>query len=289
MDLSIVIVSWNVKNLVRENLNAIIANSRGIEYEIFVVDNDSKDDTAQMIKTEFASRNEIKLIANNYNAGFSKANNQAIKLSRGRYVLLLNPDMRVMPGTLEKMIKWLDEHKQAGVGGCHLIKESGETVPQIRHFPGALNQLAIVLKLPHLFPSVLDGYLQKDFDYEKDSAVESIRGSFFMIRREVLEKVGWLDERYFIWFEEVDYCRRVRVAGWEIMYAADIKCVDYVGRSFSQVKRDKTQEYFRDSMLKYFKKWQPIWQYYILKIFWPVGIFIARLSEIANLKSRRKT
>ncbi|MBU2081475.1 glycosyltransferase family 2 protein [Patescibacteria group bacterium] len=143
MDLTIIIVSWNVKDFVRDNLKSIYENTKNIEFEIYVVDNDSKDGTVEMIKNEFP---EAHLITNNYNAGFAKANNQAIKLAKGRYVLLLNPDMRVLPETLEKMVKWMDNHKQAGIAGCCLIKENGETVPHIRRFPKFLDQLAIVLK-----------------------------------------------------------------------------------------------------------------------------------------------
>jgi len=98
-----------------------------------------------------------------------------------------------------------------------------------------------------------------------------------------------LDERYFLWFEEVDYCRRVKEAGWKIIYTPIAECVDYVGQSFLQVPRGQTQKYFRDSMLAYFRKWQPSWQYWILKIVWPVGAFLAKISELLKIKSKTKT
>ncbi|MFH1232248.1 MAG: glycosyltransferase family 2 protein [Patescibacteria group bacterium] len=286
MDLTIIIVSWNVKDFVRDNLKSIYENTKNIEFEIYVVDNDSKDGTVEMIKNEFP---EAHLITNNYNAGFAKANNQAIKLAKGRYVLLLNPDMRVLPETLEKMVKWMDNHKQAGIAGCCLIKENGETVPHIRRFPKFLDQLAIVLKLPHIFPNILNNYLYKNFDYNHEAIVDSVRGSFFMIRREIFEKIGGLDERYFIWFEEVDYCKQVKNAGWDVMYTPEVKCIDFVGKSFNSVKKGKTQEYFRDSMLKYFKKWHPFWQYFVLKLAWKIGTRIAIIGEKLNFKSKAKT
>ena len=286
MDLTIITVTWNVKDFVRDNFKNIYENTKNIEFEIYAVDNDSKDGTAEMIRNEFPN---VHLIANNYNAGFAKANNQAIKLAKGRYILLLNPDMRVLPETFEKMVKWMDKHKNAGVAGCHLIKENGETVPHVRRYPKFLDQLAIVLKLPHIFPSILNNYLYKDFDYNKEAIVDSIRGSFFMIRREVIEKLGGLDERYFIWFEEVDYCKQVKNAGFEIMYTPEVKCVDFVGASFALVKRGKTQEYFCDSMLKYFEKWHPTWQYFILKLAWPIGIGITIIGAKLNFKTKAKT
>lgn len=286
MDLSIITVSWNVKKFVADNIKSILAGTRNIDFEIFVVDNDSKDDTAEMIRKDFP---RARLIANNYNAGFAKANNQAIAKASGRYLLLLNPDMRVLPGTLEKMVKWMDEHNDVGVAGCHLIKENGETVPHVRRYPRLFDQLAIVLKLPHLFPGLLNDYLKKDFDYSKEAEVDSIRGSFFMIRREVAEKIGGLDERYFVWFEEVDYCRQVKNAGWKVMYTPAVDCIDYVGQSFSLMKRGQSQRYFSDSMLKYFKKWQPAHEYWILKIAWPIGRFIAIIGEKLSYKNKVRT
>ncbi|MFH1255089.1 MAG: glycosyltransferase family 2 protein [bacterium] len=286
MDLSIIMVSWNVKEFVAENIKSVLANAGNIEFEIFVVDNDSSDGTAEMIKKDFS---QVRLIANDYNAGFAKANNQAIAQAKGRYILLLNPDMRVLPGCLEKMVKWMDCHADAGVAGCHLVKENRETVSHVRRYPRLSDQLAIVLKLPHLFPGILDGYLRKDFDYSKEAEVDSIRGSFFMIRREVIEKIGGLDERYFVWFEEVDYCRQAKNAGWKVMYTPVADCVDYVGRSFALIKRGKSQQYFRGSMLKYFKKWHAYWQYLILKTAWPIGIFMASIGEKLNYKNKAKT
>jgi len=282
MDLSIITVPWNVRDLVRENFKAIYKNTQNIDFEVFSVDNNSKDGTTEMIRKEFP---QVKIIFNKHNIGFAKANNQAIKESKGRYILLLNPDMRVLPGTLEKMVKWMDKHPEVGVAGLHLIKENGETVLHVRKFPKFLDQLAIVLKIPHVFPSILNKYLAKNFDYTKSIEVDSIRGSFFMIRREVIEKIGGLDERYFVWFEEVDYCKQVKNLGYKIMYTPNVECVDFVGKSFSQVPRGKTQKYFKDSMLKYFKKWHPRWQYYILKLVWPVGLFIAWASHKLKIKN----
>ena len=285
MNLSIIIVSWNVCDKLRENLKAIytphptspLNKGRGVlEFEIFVVDNNSQDNTVAMVKKEFP---QVKLIANKENLGFAKANNQAIKESKGKYILLLNPDMRVLDNTLENIVNWMDQNPQAGIAGCKLTNEQGEILPHVRRFPTIWDQLAIVLKLPHIFPKILKKYLMQNFDYTRLAAVDSIRGSFFMIRREIIEKIGLLDERYFIWFEEVDYCKRVKNAGFKVIYTPTVKCIDYIGQSFKQVKRGKTQIYFRDSMLKYFDKWHPVWQYWILRLAWPIIIFLVTTKE----------
>lgn len=286
MDLSIIIVSWNVKEILRENLKSIFQSSQNISFEVFVVDNNSSDGSVEMIRQEFP---QVKLITNSENLGFAKANNQAIKKSQGRYILLYNPDMKCFEDSFENMVRWMDENKDIGVGGCRLVKESGEDFQHVRRYPKLWDQLAIVLKLPHIFPNILNKYLRSNFDYNKEAEVDSIRGSFFMIRREVIDKIGGLDERYFVWFEEVDYCRQTKEAGFKVMYTPITKCIDLKGKAFSQIPRGTTQKYFKDSMLKYFKKWQPKWQYYILKLAWPLGNLMAKMGEKAKVKSEAKT
>ncbi|MDD5071522.1 MAG: glycosyltransferase family 2 protein [Patescibacteria group bacterium] len=286
MDLSIIIISWNVREKLRENLKALEQSRGGLDMEIFVVDNNSEDGSAEMVKKEFP---EVKLIANHDNLGFAKANNQAIKQASGDFILLLNPDMRVFPETLKNMADWMRQNKQATIAGCHLVNKKGETVKQVRRFPRLWDQLAIALKAPHIFPRILNKYLRNGFDYEKFASVDSIRGSFFMIRREAIENIGLLDERYFIWFEEVDYCQRVRESGGQVWHAPAAKCLDYVGRSFNQLPRGRAQKYFRDSQLVYFRKWQPLWQYWILKLAWIPGIIFSFLGRGLGIKSRTKT
>jgi len=285
MDLSVIIVSWNVKEKLRDNLRALFA-SRHTSFEVFVVDNNSADGSAEMVKNEYP---RVKLIANRENLGFARANNQALKQASGKYVLLLNPDMRVFDDTLSNMVSWLNWHERAWVAGCRLVDENSRIVSHVRRFPALSDQLAIVLKLPHLFPAILNQYLRKDFDYKKSAAVDSIRGGFFMIRREAMEKVGLLDERYFLWFEEVDYCRRVKEAGGEVWYSSSAECIDLVGQSFKQVNLLVKQKYFRDSMLKYFKKWHSPLAYWLLRLAWPIAIFAAIVGEKAKIRSRAKT
>lgn len=270
MDLSIVIVSWNGKDLTKNCLKSIFQNIPGIAPKVFVVDNGSNDGTQDMIAKEFP---QVELIANNYNAGFAKANNQAInrmiaEKSLSDFVLLLNQDMLVLHETLSDMVRFMREHPEAGVAGCHLVDEHGKTVSHVRRLPTLWDQAAILLKLPHIFPHILDRYLMSDFDYgnKEPQEVDSIRGSFFMIRKEVIEKLGGLDELYFFWFEEVDYCRQVKNAGWKVMYTGETTCVDFVGQSVKKVAQFKRQKMFTESMLKYFGKWQPRWQWAVLQV-----------------------
>jgi hypothetical protein len=286
MDLSIIIVSWKVKDKLRENLQALFGSSRAISLEVFVVDNNSGDGTVEMIKNEFT---EVILIANTENFGFAKANNQAIKEAHGDFVLLLNPDMKIQADSLVKMIEWMRTNLQASLAGCHLVDEKGESIKHVRRFPAVWDQLAIILKLPHLWPKILNRYIIADFDYQKAAIVDSIRGGFFMLRQETIRKVGLLDEQFFVWFEEVDYCKRVKESGGEVWYTPAAECLDYVGQSFKQIKRGLAQKYFSDSMLKYFKKWHPAWEYWIIKIAWPVGMFITLIIERLGYRSKART
>lgn len=285
MDFSIIIVSWNVREKLKNNLRALY-ESKGAEFEVFVVDNNSADGTASMVEQDYPP---VKLIVNRENYGFARANNQAIKQAQGRYILLLNPDMRLFDDTLSRIVSWADSHDKAWVIGCRLIDESARIIKQVRRFPTLVDQLAIILKIPHIFPAVLDKYLRNDFDYSKSASVDSIRGGFFMIRKQTVEKIGLLDERFFLWFEEVDYCRRVREAGGEIWYVPTVECIDLLGQSFKQLGSLIKQKYFRDSMLKYFKKWQPIWQYWTLRLAWPLGLLIVRLGDKLKITSRART
>jgi GT2 family glycosyltransferase len=270
MDLSVAIVSWKVKEKLNRNLNALFNSQGDFKFEVFVVDNNSSDGSVEMIKENFPL---VNLIINSGNRGFAAANNQAIKKCRGEYILLLNPDMQLRSDTLIKILSWAKQNPKATVIGCKLIDEKNNVIKQVRKFPKFFDQLMITLKLPHLFSGITNKYLCAEFDYNQAAQVDSIRGAFFLINRESYKKVSgrdfpYLDENYFVWFEEVDFCRELSRLGGEVWYTPDAQCVDYVGQSFAQIKRGQAQKYFSDSMLKYFEKWGKKWEYIILRIAW---------------------
>lgn len=286
MDISVIIVSWNVKDKLRDNLQALYNSQGEFSFEVFVIDNKSSDDSVKMVEAEFP---QVKLIINPDNLGFAKACNQGIRGSAGEFVLLLNPDMKVFPDTLCSMLGWMKKKESATVAGCHLVDSQGQTVEQVRRFPTLLDQSAIVLKLPHLFKGITKKYLYSDFDYSREQKVDSIRGSFFLISKSRYAKINpgklpLLDESYFIWFEEVDFCRSVSALDGEVWYNPNTRCEDYVGASFSQVKRGITQTYFRSSMLKYFHKWRPFYEYLILWIFWLPILIVTKILCLKKLR-----
>ncbi len=286
MKLSIIIISWNVKEKLRENLKSIYASLVDFSFEVVVVDNNSADESAEMVAKDFP---QVKLIRNSQNLGFAKANNQAMRELKSEFVLLLNPDMKLLPDTLRNMIGWMMTNENAWIAGCHLLGNNDETIRHVRRFPTLWDQSLIVLKIPHLFPSVLDGYLRAEFDYAKAAKVDSVRGGFFMLNMKNFRSLPLLDERYFLWFEEVDLCQQVNRLGGEVWYTRDARCVDLVGQSFGQVQRFQTQKYFRDSMLKYFLKWHGFIAYSILYILWLPMLGVASFVDIFKIRSKAKT
>lgn len=282
MDLSIIIVSWKVKEKLRANLEALFNSQGDFSYEVFVVDNNSDDESVEMIKEEFP---KVKLIANTENIGFAKANNQAIKQCIGNYILLLNPDMLVNSNTLIKAVTWAKNNQQAAVSSFRLVNDKGETIKHVRRFPSLFDQLMVILKIPHFLPLVLSRYLFANFNYDKEARVDSVRGAFFLINKKVWTEISrqelpLLDERYFIWFEEVDFCKQVYQNGGEVWYSPAATCLDYVGASFGQVAINTKQKYFEESMLKYFKKWKEKYQVIIIESAWNLINFI--MSKLAK-------
>lgn len=253
IDLSIVIISWNVKDFLQKCLQTIYASQHHLTLEVFVVDNASTDGTARMVEQEFSS---VVLIANKQNRGFAAANNQAIAKSTGRYLLALNPDTELAADTLQRMVDFMDQNKTVGIAGCQHRNPDASLQPSVRRLPTVSAMLLIISKLAKLWPKAtsLRTYLALDFDYQKTQPVEQVAGSFFLMRREMIEKVGSFDERFFIWFEEVDLCQRAARAGWPVWYCADAWIVHHGGSSFKQQLAVRKQALFFKSAMRYFKK-----------------------------------
>lgn len=282
-DLSIVTVNWKVADLVAELLGSVQANREGLTLEIFVVDNDSRDGIDDVV-ARFRQRSDIRvtLIRNGRNLGFAKANNLAIRRSSGRYVALLNPDTRVTKGALKRMVEWMDSRPDVGVAGPKLLNADGSVQPSVRRFPRLLDQALILLKLHHLWPSAppFKGYLAHDFDYGREQEVDQLMGAALFVRRKVFERVGLLDERFFIWFEEVDFCKRAKDAGWVVAYVPSAAIVHHGGKSFAQAMTLKKQRYFTSSMRKYFRKHRGPWTIAVLALPMLIGLLAASARSL---------
>ncbi|MBI4215250.1 MAG: glycosyltransferase family 2 protein [Parcubacteria group bacterium] len=277
MDLSIIIVSWKVKDLLKKCLNSIFEQTKGLEFEVIVIDNDSRDGTAEMVKRDFPA---VNFVESKENLGFAKANNIGILKAKGRYTLLLNPDTEILDGALDKCVQYLDKHPEAGALGCKLLYPDGSLQESCRRFPAFWDQFFVLLKLHNFFPNwgPIGRYYMKDFKYDRVEEVDQIMGAFMLARREIFERIGYLDERFFAWFEEVDWCRRVKEAGMKIIFYPDAVVIHHKGQSFNQYFQ--RQWLFDKSLLYYFKKHRPKREYYTLWLLAPINIFLDRLAAL---------
>jgi N-acetylglucosaminyl-diphospho-decaprenol L-rhamnosyltransferase len=227
VDLTIVIVSFNTAYLLPRLFSCILAASSGVSSQTIVVDNRSTDDTVSIIKKDYPW---VELIENPSNVGFGRANNQALPLARGRYVLLLNTDAFIEPHALSSTVMFMDSNPEIGLLGVKLVSENGDLQPSCRYFPTPWNTFLQSTGLHRFFPKVqmVDDY---SWDHNSPRFCDWVPGCFYLIRREVIDQVGLFDERYFLYFEEVDHCRSVKAAGWKVAYYPDTKVIHIGGES----------------------------------------------------------
>lgn len=288
MILSIIIVSWNVKPLLERCLSSIFRNNKDLDYEILVIDNASKDSSQEYLKAVVKKNHNLKIILNKNNPGFAKANNQGIAHAKGEFILFLNPDTEVYGGTLQKSINFMQKKQDCGILGCQLVGVDDIIQPSVRKFPTVASQVMIFLKLHYLFPNadVLKNYFQYDFDYYKSSKVDQVMGAFLMARRKVIQEIGTLDENFFLWFEEVDFCKRAKDAGWEVVYNSEPRTLHHGSQSFGQVLSLRKQRIYNRSAVYYFKKHFSFKYYWPLVVFRPLSLFLAYLTQIFKVSER---
>lgn len=253
-DVSIIVVNYNTAHLLGRMFAAIEAGRGDLTLQVIVVDNASRDNSVQVLRTQYP---EAELIANSTNPGFGRANNQALPLVRGRYVLLLNTDAFVSPDTLQKTVRFMDANPTCGVLGVKLVGEDGALQPSCRYFPTPWNVFLASSGLGRFFPRTR---LVDDLSWDHASVRECdwVPGCFYLVRREVIDRVGLFDPRYFLYCEEVDHCRAVRRAGWSIVYypftqvvhlggesAASAGPVNRVGRQIPALQVESELLYFR--------------------------------------------
>ncbi len=275
-DLAVIIVSWNVRDVLLKNIDSL-RQSSGVNIEIIVVDNHSKDGTVDALR---ASYPDVTVIANTENHGFSKACNQGIEASNSRHILLLNPDMLVEADALAKTVAYLDSHPDVAVVSGKLLNKHGKPIHHFRRFPTIGDQLVVMFKLGKLFPRLLDKYHALDLNPDHEQSVDTVRGSYFAINRTALDKLGTLDERYYIWFEEVDYCKRAHFHKMKVMYVPSIVAHDLVGESFKQRHLFWKQTHFMRSMLSYFEKWHPGWRVWVIRAARPAVLIAAQVADM---------
>lgn len=231
MLLSVIIVSYNTEELLKSCLESVSKALKNIEGEIFVVDNNSHDDTVKMVRERFP---KVTLIVNKKNLGFSKANNQALKKAKGKYFLILNPDTEVLPDTFQKMINFMERNKKTAVATCRVELPDGNLDKDCRrHFPTPPRALSHFLSLDKLFKgsktfdSYYMGYIPDNVEHEVDACV----GAFMIVRSSAAKKVGLFDEDFFFYGEDLNWCYRFKEAGYKIFYTPRTKIIHYKGAS----------------------------------------------------------
>ena len=274
-DLRIVIVSWNVEALIESCLRSLPAACQGLDWECVVVDNDSRDQSVERIRAciaEFGSH-RIKLIESGSNLGFAKACNLGSRDAQVRYHLYLNPDTECPALSLTKFVRHADHIPTAGIFGPKLLYPDGRVQESVRRFPGFWDQAGIILKLSHFFPKLncFKTYFARDLDPELEQDVDQVMGACFLVRHELVEKKLGFDERYFIWLEEVDYCKTAIQAGWSVRYVPSVHIIHHQGKSFAQEFQPRKQAYFTTSLKKYFDKWHPGPQAWGIRLLAPIG------------------
>lgn len=248
MYLSIVIVNWNTRDILAQCLTSIYAYPPDGEMEVFIVDNASVDHSATMVREHFP---QVRLIENNENMGFAKANNQAIRQSTGRYVLLLNPDTAAHPGALETLVRFMEEHREAGAAGAHILNPDSSLQLSCYPAPTLSRELWRLFHLDALWP--YGQYRMADWSMNTPREIDAALGACLILRREALDKVGLLDEDYFIYSEEIDLCYRLRRTGWHIYWVPQAKVTHYGGQSTQQVASEMFVRLYQGKVV-YFRK-----------------------------------
>lgn len=240
--LSVVTVSWNTRELLRECLESLkqeLSSLPQVKSEVFLIDNDSHDGSAEMVASEHPW---VHLIVNKENLGFAKANNQAFKLAKGEYVLLLNPDTKVLPGAIGTLIEFIQAKPEAAIVAPMLLNTDMTVQRSCRKFPTFTNMLYELIGLSKLFkPGTAAGakfreYKMLDWEHDDEREVDQPEGACLLLRQSVIDQVGVLDEGFFMLFEEVDWCYRIKKAGWQIWFTPRAKIIHHYGQSIKQVK-----------------------------------------------------
>jgi hypothetical protein len=281
-DLSIIIASFNTKDLTLAAINSVIKNTKKISFEFVVIDNNSKDGSIEALKKLSGQHKNITVVANKENVGFGAANNQAVKMAKGRFILFLNPDTITNDNVLDEMVGWMDKNPKVGISSCSLKYKDGTIQATGGYFPTLGKVFAWMTFLDDL-PGVSS--LIKSFHpmhersplgantgfYKKDHQMDWVTGAFFMVRSEVARKVEDFDKDYFMYMEEVDYCFRAKKLGWQVMYLPRWSIIHYggasAGKEFSLMSEVTGLKVF-------YKKHMPSWQFPILRLIIKLGALI---------------
>lgn len=287
IDISIIIPSYNTYQLLKDCLTSIYQNTK-VPFEIIIVDNGSTDGSVAMVKENFPN---TRLIENKINLGFAQAVNQGLEKAQGRYLLILNSDTLVLDGAVDKEISFLEKHEEVGVVGCQLKNSDGTIQPSGGYLPNLVRVflwMSFLDDLP-ILKNILRPYHVEDKEfYTHQRYLDWVTGAFFLTRREVFEKVGFFDPEMFMYVEEIDWCIRVKKAGYKVVFNPSACIVHYRGASTKRRKAGILEEY--QGLKYFFSKYKAGWQFPLLRLFLKFGAW-ARLFlfgiMLKDLESKR--
>jgi GT2 family glycosyltransferase len=253
LDVSIIIVAWNVRELLHNCLNSVFNETEGISFEVIYVDNASGDGSIEMVLKDFP---KVKIIRNKKNEGFIRANNQGIEISKGRYVLLLNSDTVVLDNAIAKVIKFADNNPKAAIVGCRILNPDGTLQRSCFMYPSILNMFLSATYLYRIFlkSKFFGREMMTWWDFSCVREVETVKGCFSLVRKKAIEQVGLMDETYFVYGDDPDWCCRFKMNGWKIIFMPDSQVIHYGGATTKKQMSEKFILQLYGSKLIFMKK-----------------------------------
>ncbi|UCB51985.1 MAG: glycosyltransferase family 2 protein [Candidatus Zixiibacteriota bacterium] len=289
MDLSVIIVNYKTKDLLDRCLQSLLRSTQAAEFEIIVIDNNSRDGSIHMLEKEYP---QVTLIKNQENLGFAKACNQGIRIAEGKYVFILNPDTLIEDNTLANIIDFMESNPKVGIGGCHIYSRRGKPQSCFYKFPTLLSYFSRMLSLFRILPR---SRLTQEFfwEYPDDNIarpVDRVLGAAMVLRKEAVEQIGLFDERYFMYAEELDLCYRARQGGWEVYPIPDTEVIHYHQQSSLQNVRKTTFHTFKSDFL-FFKKFFPQHKVALLRLmqFCAISLRLMTWSAVYLFSSTKRT
>jgi GT2 family glycosyltransferase len=280
IQLSIIIVTHNAKDFLRNCLKSVFEKIKNLSFEVLVVDNASSDGTFEMLKNEFP---QVNAIFSKENLGFAKANNLAIKEAKGKYIFLLNPDTILLDENFEKLIDFAQKNPDVGAIGPKVLNSDLTIQHQCkRGFPTPWNIFCYLSGLAKIFPKskIFAGYLLTYLDTEKIQEVDSLSGCAMVVKREVIEKVGMMDEDYYLYGDDLDWCYRIKSAGWKVVYFPETKIIHYGGKGGTGKKPYFNIYHFYRSALIFYRKHLARQYFFLINWLVYLGIFLRFLMVI---------
>ncbi|MBI1833833.1 MAG: glycosyltransferase family 2 protein [Candidatus Andersenbacteria bacterium] len=292
LEVDIIIVNWNTGRLLARCLEVLQSlPEQNLLHKVYVVDNNSTDTSITVARDAIQQWNKVEFIQLTHNIGFAAANNLALqKIKDETHILLLNPDTEMQSGSLAALVSALEHHPKVGIVGPKLLNPDKSLQPSVRSFPTLSVLIALFLKLHGIASAggFLKKYFQHGFDYSKEQEVDQVMGASFLIRRQTFQEVGALDDAFFVWFEEVDVCKRVKDKGWGVLYTPTASVVHHGGASFHQLVGLRKSWPMIRSALHYARKHLGMTQAFLLALLTPIAIALTLPATAAHTFKRKE-